>query len=73
MKIYRVSFRRAGDEHTNYEYLTNKAQAKRMQNKENKERGSANVTDEVEEIEFTLSKKGIIDLLNSYASYPDNG
>ena len=85
MKLYRVTTRRAGNEHDGYSFFTNKAQAESVQKKRNKilyidsddeEQESANPQlnhDEVEELEFELSKKGILDLLKVYCSYPDNG
>ena len=79
MKIYRVSHRDQWSEHSGYEYFSNKSIAESIQNKENKERGkggkdsAAQTFDEVEEIEFMLSKKGILDLLNQYAAHPNNG
>lgn len=85
MKVYRVTKRRTGNEHDGYSYYSNKAIAEREQKKGNKtlytdaldaELGESQPQrnrDEVEEIEFELSKKGILDLLNWHANHPDNG
>ena len=85
MKVYRVTRRRSGNEHDGYSYFSNKAKAEIEQKKENKilyideleaeqefEQPQPN-NDSVEEIDFDLSKKGILELLNIHCSYPDNG
>ena len=79
MKIYRASYRDNFSEHKGYEYFSNKAVAEKSQTQNNKERyedyeeASSQMFDEVTELTFTLSKKGILDLLNIHCSYPDNG
>lgn len=72
MKIYRASFRDDFNEHKGYQYFTSKTKAGLIQKKHNNKLDKVN-REEVEEIEFTLSKAGIISLLNQYASHPDNG
>lgn len=72
MKVYRVSVRRPDSEHAGYEYFSNKRKAKGVQAEANKgnppySRG------EVEEMDLTLTKKGVMAFLNAYATYPDNG
>jgi hypothetical protein len=70
MKIYKVSYRNNFSEHTGYEYFSNKKDAKREQEKNNKGNQS---TDDVAELELILTKRGVLAFLNAYASYPDNG
>jgi hypothetical protein len=70
MTVYRISIRREGEEHDAYEYYSNRKLAESLQRKENKASG---VDDSVEVIEFDLTKKGVLDMLNSWANYPDNG
>lgn len=70
MKIYRISFRLSDQEHTGFEYYASRVSAERAQRRNNH---ASNSRDEVEEIEFILSKRGILDLMNAYAAYPDNG
>ena len=70
MKVYRISIRDKFEEHNGYSYFSSLAEAKKQNKKQNE--GNSR-EDEIEEIEFEPSKKGIISLLNSKASYPDNG
>lgn len=70
MKIYRVTNIRDDGENNGYSYFASKSKAK----KEQKEINEAWFTDEeITEINFQLSKKEIVGLLNLWASYPDNG
>lgn len=70
MKVYKASYRLADTEHQGYQYFSNRKDAEREQRKNNLESG---INGQVEEVEFELTKKGIIDLLNSEASHADNG
>jgi len=70
MKIYRVTQRTDGGEHDGYVYLSDKSKATTLQKRLNKE---ADAKDEVEPIEFTPTKSGIIDMLNLECAYPNNG
>lgn len=69
MKVYQVAYRDNYSEHNGYEYFLNKLEAKKA---DNKNKGNP-TRDDIEEIEFKLSKKGILSLLNQYASHNDNG
>ena len=69
MKIYRVSYRDVFDEHQGYDYFANKADAKKA-DASNKENG---MRDDIEEIEISLTKKGVLSLLKQWASHADNG
>lgn len=70
MKIYRVTNIRDDGENNGYLYFTNKSKAEKEQNEINREWFKDY---DVTEIKFELSKKGVVVLLNAYASYPDNG
>lgn len=77
MIIYRVSRLCYDGSHDGYEYYSNKQVANVKQREWNKH-GSAidnpsREEREVETIEFTLSKKGVIDVLNKVGAHPDNG
>lgn len=56
----------------NYEDLSN-IEAIKKQREENKQRAADHIHDEVEYLEIEISKRGIIEFLNTYASYSDNG
>ncbi len=81
MKIYRTSERRSGYEHDKYVYHSSKRAAilaqeaanRDMEAGEDDEENMAFTPDKVEEIEFTATKKGILEMLNRECSYPDNG
>lgn len=85
MKIYRATIRRQGYEHDGFEYFSNKADAEKRQRKSNFEvtgeddfddeetKSKSFIHDEVEVINVTPTKKGIIQMLNIHCSYPDNG
>jgi hypothetical protein len=66
MKIYKVSFRDNMGEHKGYEYFSSSKEAKRVW-KEYREMA------DIETIDVTPTKKGIISALNNNASHPDNG
>lgn len=70
MKIYKVTRRRSFNEHAGYSYYSNKRKAEQEQRKEN---DGGNDNDEVQEYDFTLTKKGILELLEQVATHPDNG
>jgi hypothetical protein len=70
MTIYRVTHRDADYEHRGYTYLSVKADAIAMQDKENKENGN---DCEVQFYNVRLTKKGVLEMLNAWASHPDNG
>lgn len=70
MKIYRTHIRRDGNESEGFKYFSNKLKATKAQNKSNIDN---EMDDEVEEIEFKLTKKGVIELLMRCGSHADNG
>jgi hypothetical protein len=70
MKVYRVTRRRSGHEHDGYSYFTVKAIADRSQKEENK---LSKLDDEVELCQFPLTTRGVLDLLERFATHPDNG
>lgn len=73
MKIYRVQPRDNYDESQGYVYFSSKRKANKFKVK-CKYDAPNNTTDIlVEEIEFSLNKKGVLTLLNRWASHPDNG
>jgi hypothetical protein len=72
MKVYRVGLRDVWSEHKGYLFYSSKSEAEAEQKKDNKDRGNS-MQDEVTEIEFDLTKKGVIEMLNQWASHPDNG
>jgi hypothetical protein len=71
MKIYRVHIVSLSNGSLGYRYATNKRHVARI--KQEDETGDGDVTCEVEEIEVTLTKDGILGALRRYGSHPDNG
>lgn len=74
MKIYKVSIWDAmedgQDEHTSIQYTSNKKSAEKILSKNAEGYRGEECLDE---INFDLSKKGILNMLNNYFTYPDNG
>lgn len=70
MKVYRVSSRNFLAEHVGYEFHANKKEAVKKHKESN---NNNNIDPEIREIEIKISKKGIIEALNQWASHPDNG
>lgn len=74
MKIYKVSvwddMEDGQQEHTHIQYVTNKKSAEKILSK-----NAEGYRDEdwMGEINFDLSKKGILEMLNNYFTYPENG
>lgn len=89
MKIYRISnTRRPGREHDGFEYLSNKAEALKKQNQNERQYYEAQNDDnyddiddkdlsynkdEVEQFEIAITKAGILNFLNEHCEYPNNG
>lgn len=80
MKIYRVSHYTVGGESEGFSYYSSRIEAEKQQviaNREDREDDLGQIGDEhpgeVEEVEFALTKKGIIRLLNRWGGHADNG
>jgi len=74
MKIYRNSYYSEHHSSVGFEFFANKNQAISAMNKFKKKYGKDfNDFSSIELIEFAPTKKGIIDTLNHFASYPQNG
>lgn len=89
MKIYRISnIRRPGREHDGYEYLSNKSKAIKKQKSNEKcywERQNDDDYEDIEDsnlpyeidivetLEIMPTKSGIIEFLNNYCDYANNG
>ena len=76
MKIYRVpkrdTFKDGGcsDESHGYSYHTTIKSAKRAFKTNN---ADAEIGDEIEKFNITMTKRGLIYFLNEHCAYPDNG
>lgn len=71
MKIYRVHIRAHNGRSVEYRYYANKAEAHTFRTA----RSIADQWDDgdLQTIEVDISKSGILNLLNTFASHPDNG
>lgn len=74
-KVHKVSSAESGSEHTGYYYTSNKRDAYKVSNAQDKRAlKTAGVFElRVEEFDVQLNKKSILHFLNSECSHPDNG
>lgn len=87
MKIYRLSVHNGSYESTGYAYFTNKKEARKAKKEyertwqhmdhdgreDDPDRKKYSHTEVINELNLELSKDGVLQFLNSFCSYPDNG
>lgn len=74
MRFYRVHFRFDGGSSDGYQFFTSKRESERSRSEAIRNAGCVeDEPDEVEEIEVTPTKAGILEALNRLASHADNG
>ena len=73
MKIYQNNYTEPDGESSGKEYFASKREARKAFREKSKEAYYGNDLQRAIPIEFTLTKKGVISMLNRHASYPDNG
>lgn len=75
MKVYKVPMRNIqeideDDGHTGYVWTLSKREATKLFNENGADQ---NRGDEIEELEFAMNKRSVIEFLNDHCSHPDNG
>jgi hypothetical protein len=81
MKIYRFHFYEGNDGSTGFGYYTSRGAAeaaarawvKQCQQDDDRASAMMGINSEIEEIDVVLTKKGVIELLESWAAHPSNG
>jgi hypothetical protein len=78
MKVYRLSKWEAADGHRGFQYFSNRRDAVRalrdwVDQHEGKERAEIRAGSDIDKLDVKLTKQGIVQALNYYASHPDNG
>ncbi len=72
MKIYQVSYGDCIEGHRGYSYYSSRAKAVKAIN-DFKRKGENFQASLLDESDVEISKAGILEALNRYAGYPDNG